>query len=171
MDTDSSGVQATTLEEAVPGKAGRPPPIIIIFNSKLIQLQKQLKNVVKGEFKFRKTKNGTTFITKSMADYEAVKSHFFNSNLPYYSFFPKSQNSSKVVIHHLPPNFHAEDISDELVTLGFDVVRVKEMTTTRPSPSKGTTTRNLLLFLISVLGRQNHKKFSTSKTFVTFPSE
>jgi hypothetical protein len=29
IDTDTYGAEATTVEEAVPGKAGRPPPIIL----------------------------------------------------------------------------------------------------------------------------------------------
>jgi hypothetical protein len=56
MDTDSSVTEATTPEDAVPGKAGRPPPIILTSNTNLIQLQRQLKNVAKGDFEFRNTK-------------------------------------------------------------------------------------------------------------------
>jgi hypothetical protein len=62
MDTDSAGAEATENEEAVPGKAGRPPPIILNSKTNLIQLQKQLKNVVKGDFEFRNTRNGTRVI-------------------------------------------------------------------------------------------------------------
>jgi hypothetical protein len=83
MDTDSSGAEATTLEEAAPGKAGRPPPIILTSTTNLIQLQRHLKNVAKGDFKFRNTKNGTRVITKSMTDFEAVKSYFSTCNLSY----------------------------------------------------------------------------------------
>jgi hypothetical protein len=43
-----------------------------------------------------------------------------------------------------------EDISDGLVTLGFDVVSVKQMTTTRVSPSKERIMRHLPLFLITL---------------------
>jgi hypothetical protein len=59
MDTDSSGMEAKTEEEAVPEKTCRPPPIILTSSTNLIQLQKQLKSVVKGDFEFRSTKNGT----------------------------------------------------------------------------------------------------------------
>jgi hypothetical protein len=37
----------------------------------------------------------------------------------------------KVVIHHLPHNTPAEDISDGLVSLGFDVIGIKHVTATR----------------------------------------
>jgi hypothetical protein len=40
------------MEEAAPVKAGRPPPIILTSTTKLIHLQKQLKNVAKGDFEF-----------------------------------------------------------------------------------------------------------------------
>jgi hypothetical protein len=62
-----------------------------------------------------------------------VKYHFDSQNLSHYSF-PKSQKPIKVVIRHLPHNTPAEDISDGLVSLGFGVVSVKQMTATRRSP-------------------------------------
>jgi hypothetical protein len=65
MGTDSSGAEATTHEEAVPGKAGRPPPTILTSKTNLIQLLKQLKNVVKDDFEFRSTRNGTRVTTKT----------------------------------------------------------------------------------------------------------
>jgi hypothetical protein len=48
METDSSGMEEKTEEEAVPVKTCRPPPIILTSSINLIQLQKQLKSVVKG---------------------------------------------------------------------------------------------------------------------------
>jgi hypothetical protein len=72
-----------------------------------------------------------------------VKSHFDANNLSYYSFYPKSEKPMKAVTHHLPHNPPAEDISDWLVSLGFDVISVKQMTATPRSPSNGSTTMNL----------------------------
>jgi hypothetical protein len=112
MDTDASGTKATSNEEAVPGKTGRPPPIILTSTTNLIQLQKELKIAVKENF--------------GMADFKSVKSHFDAYNLSYYSFYPKSVKPMKAVIRHLPQNTPAEDISDGLVSLGFDVI--KQMT-------------------------------------------
>jgi hypothetical protein len=43
METDSSGAEATTVEEAVPGKASWKPPIILTSTTNLIQFQRQLK--------------------------------------------------------------------------------------------------------------------------------
>jgi hypothetical protein len=149
MDTDSAGAEATVYEETVPGKRGRPPPIILTSQANLIQLQKQLKNVVKGDFEFRNTRNGTRVITKVMADFEAVKSHLSCNNLSYFSFFPKSQKPIKAVIRHLPPDTPAWDICEVLMNLGLDVLSVKQMTTTRrSSPNETATIRNLTLFLI-----------------------
>jgi hypothetical protein len=78
-----------------------------------------------------------------MADFEAVKSHFKEITSP------KSQKPVKAVIRHLPPSTPAKDISEGLVNLGFDVISVEQMTTTRRSPSDETT-RNLPLFLITL---------------------
>jgi hypothetical protein len=57
-----------------------------------------------------------------MADFQSVKSHFDAHNLFYYSFYPKSEKPMKAVIRHLPQNTPAEDISDGLVSLAFDVI-------------------------------------------------
>jgi hypothetical protein len=47
-------------------------------------------------------------------------------------------------------NTPAEDISDGLVGLGFDVVSVKKMSTTRRTPPEGASSTNLPLFLITL---------------------
>jgi hypothetical protein len=85
-----------------------------------------------------------------MADFQSVKSYFDPNNLSYYSFYPKSEKPMKAVIRHLPHNAPEEDISDGLVSLWFDVINVKQMIATRQSPSDGSTTINLPLFLITL---------------------
>jgi hypothetical protein len=50
MDTETSQAEATTAAESAPQKTCRPPPIILTSTTNLIQLQKQLKNVVKDDF-------------------------------------------------------------------------------------------------------------------------
>jgi hypothetical protein len=149
MDADASSTEANSNEEAVPGKTDRLLPIILTSTTNLIQLQKELKIVVRGNFEFRSTRNGTRVITRSMADFQSIKSHFDAHNLSYYSY-PKSEKPMKVVIRHLPHNTPAEDIFDGLVSLGFDIISVKQMTATRRSPSDGSTTINLPLFLITL---------------------
>jgi hypothetical protein len=109
------------------GKAGRSPPIILTSAVNIIQLQKQLKNVVKGGLEFRNTRNGTRVLTKGMADFVAVKEHFISS-LAYYSFFPKSLKPVKAVIRHLPIITPAQDISEGLEHLGFDVCGIRQTT-------------------------------------------
>jgi hypothetical protein len=86
----------TMPEEETSGKTGRRPPIILTSTVNLIQLQEQLKNVVKGDFEFRSTRNGTRAHTKNMADFEAVKTHL--NKLSYFTFFPKSQKPINAVI-------------------------------------------------------------------------
>jgi hypothetical protein len=48
---------------------GRPPPIMLTSATNLIQLQKKLKGLVKGNFEFRNTRTGTRVVTKEMADF------------------------------------------------------------------------------------------------------
>jgi hypothetical protein len=78
-----------------------------------------------------------------MADFQCVKSHFETYNLSYYSFCPKSEKPMKAVMCHLPHNTPAEDMSDALVSLGFDVISVKQMTATRRSSPEVSKTINL----------------------------
>jgi hypothetical protein len=113
-------------------------------------LQKQLKSAVKEIFEFRSNRNRTRVITRGIADFQSDKSHFDANNLSYYSFYPKSKKGIKAVIRNLPHNTPAEDKSDGLVSRGFDVISVKQMTATRWSPTGGSTTINLPLYLITL---------------------
>jgi hypothetical protein len=85
-----------------------------------------------------------------MADFQSVKSLFDSKNLSYFTFFPKSENPIKAVIRHLPYTTPAEDISEGLVSLGFDVNSVKQMTSTRRSPPEESKVINLPLFLVTL---------------------
>jgi hypothetical protein len=149
MDTDVPGTESNAAEETVPGKLGRPPPIVLTSATNFIQLQKQLKDVAKQIFKFCTTRNGTRVITKDMVDYQSVKTHFETNNHSYYTFYPKSQKLIKAVIRHLPQNTPVEDILDGLVDLSFDVISIKQMSTARRSP-EGTTSITLPLFLVTL---------------------
>jgi hypothetical protein len=150
MDTDSTNTEATPHEAATPAKPGQPSPIEITSVVKLILLQKQLKGVVSENFEFRSTRNGPRVIMRNLADFQSVKSHFKSQNLSYYSFFPKSEKHIKAVIRHLPLNTPAENISDSLVSLGFDVVSVKQLTATHRSPPEESKIINPPLFLVTL---------------------
>jgi hypothetical protein len=150
MDTDSGSTETSQLEiTTVKEGKGRPPPIVLTSAVNLIQLQKQLKNVVKEDFEFRNTINETRIITRGMMDFLAVKSHFKKNSLFYFTFYPKSEKPMKAVICHLLQNTPAEDIYDGLVVLGFDVISVKQMTTTRRSPPEESKITNLPIFLVT----------------------
>jgi hypothetical protein len=62
---------------------------------------------------------------KKMADFPAICSHFESNNLLYFSFYPKSHKPIKGVTWHLPFSTPAEDASDGLVNLGFDIISIK----------------------------------------------
>jgi hypothetical protein len=123
-------------------QVGRLPPIILTSALNLLQLQKNIKGVVKGSFEFRNTKNGTL-----SPDFPTIKSFFLSKKLSFYTFFPKFQKPIKAVIRHLPPNTPAEEIYEALVELGFDMYSV---TTTRRSPSQDSEHSNLPLYLITL---------------------
>jgi hypothetical protein len=119
MPADASATEPSSArEKVIPAKADRPPPIILTSVTNLIQLQKQIKWVVKQASEFPNTKNRIHVISKDMVDFQAVKLHFESNNLSFYSF-PKSENPIKAVIHHLPINTPAEDMAEGLGDLGF----------------------------------------------------
>jgi hypothetical protein len=88
---------------------------------------------VKGSLEFRNTRNGTTVVTKEMADISAIKEHFNSQNLNYFTFFPKSLKPMKAVIRHLPGNTPVEEIYEGLLEPGFHIISVKQMSITRRS--------------------------------------
>jgi hypothetical protein len=95
-DTHNDSVNGQQQEP--PSQAGRPPPIVLTTQTNLIQLQKQLTELVKGNFEFRNTRNRIRIVTKEMADFSAIKSHFDTKGMSYFTFYLKSQKPVKVVI-------------------------------------------------------------------------
>jgi hypothetical protein len=158
MDTDSTKTEATPREAAAPAKPGRPPSKVLTSAVNLFLLQKQLRFVVSENFEFRSTRNGTRVITRNMSDFQSVKLHIDSQNLSYFSFFSKPEKPINSVIRHLPHNTPTEDTSDGLVSLGFDVVSVKQMTATRRSPPEESKIINLPLFLVTLPRRAKSKE-------------
>jgi hypothetical protein len=95
-------------------------------------------------FEFRNIRSGTRIVTKEMADFSAIRKYLDNHNLPYFTFFLKSDKPIKAVIRHLPQN------TDGLVSVSFDVICIRQITTTRWTPPEGTTSINLPLFLVTL---------------------
>jgi hypothetical protein len=60
-----------------------------------------------------------------MADYSAIKCYLDKSNLHYFTFSPNSEKPIKAVVCNLPPDMQAEDISNSLEDLGFNVINVR----------------------------------------------
>jgi hypothetical protein len=59
---------------------------------------------MKEAFEVCNNRYGTRIITRVMADFLAVKSHFKRNNLSYFTFYPKSEKPIKTVIRYLPQN-------------------------------------------------------------------
>jgi hypothetical protein len=136
-------------QQVASSQIGRPPPIVLTSEVNLIALQRQLKEIEKGTFEFRSTRNGTRVVLKEMSDFSEIRAHFESRNLPHYRFYPKFLKPIKAVIRHLPSNTPAEDISDGLMELRYDVISVKQMTSSRRSLGEGTPAL-LPLFLITL---------------------
>jgi hypothetical protein len=165
MDADSSGTESTPVKEAIPRKSAGPPPIVFMSAAIFIQLQRQLKGVAKQSFKLRNTRSGTRVLTKDLIYIQAVKAHLEENNLCYFRFYPKSEKPPR----HLPYNTPTEDIADGLLGLGFDVISVKQMTTTHRSPAEEPTPVQcpLTLFLITLpspLSLKNSASLQASAT-------
>jgi hypothetical protein len=115
-----------------------------------MQLQRQVKNIATDSFEFRNTRRGTRIVTKEMADFSAKKKHLEIHKFSYFTFFPKYKKPVKAVIRHLLQDTPAEDISEGLMSLGFDVISVRQMKTTRQTPPEGSHIVDLPLFLITL---------------------
>jgi hypothetical protein len=88
MDLEVTG----GVQQEPSSQAGRSPPIILTSETNLLQLQKKLRGLVKGNFEFRTSRNGTRVVTREMADFSAVKAYFTSENLSFYTFFPNLSN-------------------------------------------------------------------------------
>jgi hypothetical protein len=59
MVTETTGAENPQWRKEAPRKPGRPPPIMMISTTNLIQLQSNLKDHVKGHYEFQNTRNET----------------------------------------------------------------------------------------------------------------
>jgi hypothetical protein len=60
-----------------------------------------------------------------MTGFSPIHSHFESNNLLHFTFYSKFQRPIKAVIRNLPVSTPAEDISDGIMNLGFDVISLK----------------------------------------------
>jgi hypothetical protein len=90
MDTDAASTEASPRETTT-ANTGRPSPIILTSAVNLIQLQKQLKNVMKDDFEFRSTRNGTRVVTRGMVDFQTMKSHLEENDLSFFICYSKAE--------------------------------------------------------------------------------
>jgi hypothetical protein len=79
-----------------------------------------------------------------------MKYYLEKSNLHSITSFPNCQKPSKAVIRHFPPDTPAEDVSNSLEDLGFDVISVRQMTATRSASNEQTHEKTLALFLVTL---------------------
>jgi hypothetical protein len=77
-----------------------------------------------------------------MADYSNIKSYLEKHNLHYFTFSPNSEKLIKAVILYLPP--------DSLEDLGFNVINVRQLTTSRRAPHGQADVETLPLFLVTL---------------------
>lgn len=86
-----------------------------------------------------------------MADFSAIKSFFLSRKL---HLLPEITETYKAIIRHLTSNTPTEEIYKVLVDLGFDIISIKQMTTTCQSPAEDPEKCNLPLFLITYINKR-----------------
>jgi hypothetical protein len=79
-----------------------------------------------------------------------MKSNLDENNLHYFTFSPNSEKPIKAAIRHLPPDTPAEDISNSLEGLCFNIINVRKMEATRTEPNGQTHAEALPLFLVTL---------------------
>jgi hypothetical protein len=77
---------------------GRLSSAVLTSQLDLIDMQRQLKGLLKENFEFYSARNGTRVVVKEMVDSSTMHYHFKSSNLPYFTCYPKYQKPIKAVI-------------------------------------------------------------------------
>jgi hypothetical protein len=86
-----------------------------------------------------------------MADYSAIMRQLEAKTLPFYTLHPKTKKPVKAVMRHLPgDNPPSEDISNELVALGFSFISVRQMEASKFQPQGGAQLTNLPFYLVTL---------------------
>jgi hypothetical protein len=85
-----------------------------------------------------------------MVDYSAMKYYPEKNNLHYFTISQNSEKPIKTVIGHLHPDTPVEDISNNLEDVGFNVINVRQMTTTRREPNRQIHVEILPVFLVTL---------------------
>jgi hypothetical protein len=112
-------------------QANRTPPVVLTSQVHTDIIAKATEGLTERQFSVPLTPETRPELSrKKKPDFSATRSQFENNNLPYFTFYLKSQKAIKAVIHHLPASTPAEDISDVLVNPAFDVISIKQMSTT-----------------------------------------
>jgi hypothetical protein len=160
MEIEQTNVEDSSNEpqQSAAKQVGRPPPIVLTTTTNMLALQKHIREIATGNFEFRNTRSGTKIVTKEMTDFSAIRKYLEQSNLSYFTFFPKSEKPIKAVLRHLPANTPAQNISEGLVYLGFDITSVKQMSTNRRSTSEKSVPQQLHLFLITLPRTEKSKE-------------
>jgi hypothetical protein len=89
-----------------------------------------LRDHAEGEYQFRNIRNGNRIITKETAGYSSMTSYLEKHTLHYFTFSQNSEKPVEAIIHHLPRDTPAEDISTGLEDFGFNVYIVRQMAAT-----------------------------------------
>jgi hypothetical protein len=76
--------------------------------------------------------------------------YLVKNNLHYFTFFLNSEKPTKAVIRYLSPNTPAQVISSSLEGLGFNVINVRKLMTTRTAPNGQIHVEVLPLVLASL---------------------
>jgi hypothetical protein len=118
-------------QEGAANFTGRPPPIVLTSAVNLIRIEKDIRGEVKGDIHLKTTRNWVRVVTREMADYFSIKQLFDHRQLSYFTFHPKCEKPIKAVIRHLASDTPAEDISQELTALGFNIISARQMTVSR----------------------------------------
>jgi hypothetical protein len=77
---------------------GRPSLIVLTSEANLINLQRELKTVMNGEFFFWNTAVGSWLTTKRMVDYNTIQKFLTKKNLHFVTFYTKVDKLVKTII-------------------------------------------------------------------------
>jgi hypothetical protein len=110
MDVERTLVEGTSdepsseLQQLSSKKAGRPTPIVRTSATKLMKLQRNIRDIVTGNFEFRNTRSETRIFTRKRRTSQRSKSTLEATTSPILPFSQNRRNPSSANKYPCPRN-------------------------------------------------------------------
>ena len=88
-------------------KEPRPPPVTVLCHDNIFQINRELKTILKEEFKVINTREGFRYYTATVEDHRQLKAYFDAKGKHYYSCQLRAELPLRVMLKRLPKSTDA----------------------------------------------------------------